>query len=306
MDGKYIGRLERLDYVRLLARVRDHRAAASDGAGAKTVELEVDATADWRNAHEVLGLFDGYERLELITAAGRFSLGIDPREARIAPEGSDEQRTLVFVRSEGIAAWAGRELSGEAAAVTEATPQKLFEVPAGSYDELDAELRRVCAVGGRCARSLLYFEEGLHGREWVRVLESLERAAKTGATAPVISLALPLPPPQGEEATAFVLRDSGSGSLPLVVIRQVVRGFYGPFRDCFEAGLARHPKLAGLVTVRFSIERDGGVSHVADGGSDLPDGEVTQCMIQRFRGLRFPAPNGGTVAVQYPILLRPH
>jgi hypothetical protein len=91
-----------------------------------------------------------------------------------------------------------------------------------------------------------------------------------------------------------------------MVIRQVVRGAYGPFRACFEGGLARHPKLAGLVAVRFTIERDGSVGRVADSGSDLPDADVTQCLIQRFRGLHFPAPNGGVVSVEYPILLRPH
>jgi hypothetical protein len=140
----------------------------------------------------------------------------------------------------------------------------------------------------------------------VRVLESLERAAGNGVAPPVISLALPLPPLPGDEATAFAPREPDSGRLPLVVIRQVVRGSYGDFRDCFEGGLARHPKLAGLVVVRFGIERDGSVDHAADGGSDFPDEEVTQCMIQRFLALRFPAPNGGRVSVEYPILLRPH
>jgi hypothetical protein len=307
MDGAYVGRLDRLDYVRLLARVRERRRAAGDDAEAKTLELEVDAATDWRNAHYVLGLCDDYERVELITADGRFSLRIDPQGPDAKPQSSDDHRTVVFLRSEGIAVWAGQEVPGDAPVAAEAEPEKLLELPRhGSQDELDAGLRRVCSNGNRCARVVLYFEEGLHGRELVRVLQSLERAPGSGATPPVISLALPMPPPAGDEATAFVQRDPDSGRLPVVVIRQVVRRSYGPFRDCFEGGLARHPKLAGLVTVRFIIERDGAVSHVADGGSDLPDEGVTQCLMQRFRALRFPAPNGGVVAVQYPILLRPH
>jgi hypothetical protein len=308
MDGAYVGRLERLDYVRLLARVRARRAAAGDGAEAKTLELEVDAATDWRNAHYVLGLCEGYERVELITAARRFSLRIESEGPAVTRESPDEHRTVVFVRSDDIAVWAGQEVPGDAPVADEATPEKLLEVPrSDSPDELDAGLRRVCS-NGRCARVALYFEEGLHGRELVRVLESLERAAGSGTTPPVISLALPMPPLPGDEATAFLPRDPESGRLPLVVIRQVVRAKYGAFRDCFEGGLARHPKLAGLVTVRFIIERDGNVgkvSNVAHGGSDLPDEDVTQCLIQRFRGLRFPAPNGGVVTVQYPILLRP-
>jgi hypothetical protein len=305
MDGKYVGRLERLDYVRLLARVRDRRAAAGDTAEAKTLELEVDAATDWQNAHYVLGLCDQFERVELITTSGRFSLRIEPLGPDATPEGARDDRTVVIARSDSTSVWSGKQPGADASAAAEAEPEKLLEVARnGSHDELDAGLRRVCSDGGRCARVAVYFEEGLNGRELVRVLESLQRAVGSSPAPLVIGLALPMPPPPGEEATAFMRRDPGSGRLPLVVIRQVVRGSYGPFRDCFEGGLARHPKLTGLVKVRFIIERDGTVSHVADGGSDLPDGEVTQCMIQRFRGLRFPAPTGGVVTVEYPLLLR--
>lgn len=305
MDGEYVGRLDRLDYVRLLARVRERRAAAGGGGEAKTLELEVDAATAWRNLQYVLGLCEEYERVELITATGRFSLRIDALRPD-APESADSQRTLLFVRSESVAVWTGREVSSDAAAA-EPAPEKLLEVPRdGSPDVLEAGLRGACSTSSRCARVVVYFEEDQDGRELVRVLESLERATGTGSTPPVIGLALTTPPPLGEEATAFMQRDPESGRLPVVVIRQVVRRSYGAFRDCFEGGLARHPKLAGLVTVRFTIQRDGAVSNVVDGGSDLPDEDVTQCLIQRFRALRFPAPNGGSVAVQYPILLRPH
>lgn len=310
MDGAYVGRLDRLDYVRLLARVRERRRAAGDAVEARTLELEVDAATDWQNAHYVLGLCDDYERVELITAAGRFSLRIDSQGRDTTPESSDGHRTVVFVRGDGIAVWAGPEVFDDASVAADAEPVRLLEVPLnGSQDELDAGLRRVCSNGDRCGRVVLYFEEGLHGRELVRVLRSLERAPGSGAAPPVVSLALPMPPPLGEEATAFTQGDPAAGRLPIVVIRQVVRRSYGHLRDCFEGGLARHPRLAGLVIVRFNIERDGavsGVSDVATGGSGLPDEHVTQCLLQRFRALRFPAPSGGVVAVQYPILLRPH
>lgn len=305
MDGEYVGRLDRLDYVRLLARVRDRRAAAGAPAEAKTVELEVDASTDWRNAHHSFELFEDYERVELTTAAGRFSLGIDSGRD-VAPESTSERRTAVFVRRDSVALWAGPVVDSDASSGAEPQPEKLLEVArSGALDELDTELQRACSTGSRCARLVVHFEEGLHGRELVRLLQSLQRAPGSSAAPPDIRLALTTPPPLGEEATAFIRRDPASGRLPVVVIRQVVRGSYGFFLACFEGALSRHAKLAGRLTLRFAIERDGSVDHVVNGGGDLPDEEATQCLIQGFRGLHFPAPNGGMMTVQYPILLRP-
>jgi hypothetical protein len=202
MDGAYVGRLERLDYVRLLARVRARRAAAGDSAEARTVELEVDANTDWRSAHYVLGLCDDYERVELITAAHRFSLRVEAQGPDATPESASNRRTVVFVRSEGVAVWAGQEAPHDAPLAIEAEPEKLLELPLNDLQrELDAELRRVCSTGSRCARVVVYFEEGVHGHELVRVLESLEHAPGSGATPPVVSLALPLPPLPGCSAT---------------------------------------------------------------------------------------------------------
>ncbi len=61
----------------------------------------------------------------------------------------------------------------------------------------------------------------------------------------------------------------------------------------------------GRVTVRFVIGRDGAVSNVSNGGSDLPDSNVVNCVVKAFYGLSFPKPEGGIVTVQYPIMLQP-
>jgi hypothetical protein len=59
------------------------------------------------------------------------------------------------------------------------------------------------------------------------------------------------------------------------------------------------------VSARFVIGRDGAVSNVSNGGSDLPDGGVVSCVISAFYGLSFPQPEGGIVTVVYPIMLAP-
>jgi hypothetical protein len=96
-----------------------------------------------------------------------------------------------------------------------------------------------------------------------------------------------------------------SGRLPPEVIRRIVRQNYGRFRLCYEQGLGRNPNLEGRVTVRFVIGRDGAVSNVSNGGSDLPDSNVVNCVVKAFYGLSFPKPEGGIVTVQYPIMLQP-
>jgi hypothetical protein len=53
------------------------------------------------------------------------------------------------------------------------------------------------------------------------------------------------------------------------------------------------------------IGRDGAVSNVGNGGSDMPDGGVVSCVVRAFYGLSFPQPEGGIVTVVYPIMFSP-
>jgi hypothetical protein len=105
-------------------------------------------------------------------------------------------------------------------------------------------------------------------------------------------------------------RDDGdvralTGRLPPALIQRVVREHFGVFRSCYEAGLGRNSELTGRVTVRFVISREGLVVSAKDGGSDLPDIQVRDCVINSFLKLQFPKPDGGIVTVVYPILLAP-
>lgn len=106
--------------------------------------------------------------------------------------------------------------------------------------------------------------------------------------------------PKVREAPAQV-----SGRLPPEVIQRIVRQNHGRFRMCYEGGLARNPNLEGRVAVRFVIGRDGAVSNVGNGGSDLPDSAAVGCVISAFYGLSFPQPDNGIVTVVYPIAFSP-
>ncbi len=95
-----------------------------------------------------------------------------------------------------------------------------------------------------------------------------------------------------------------SGRLPPETIQRIVRQNFGRFRACYEPSLLTNPTLEGRVTARFVIGRDGAVSNVADGGSDLP-APIVSCVVRAFYGLSFPQPEGGIITVTYPILFSP-
>ena len=82
-----------------------------------------------------------------------------------------------------------------------------------------------------------------------------------------------------------------------------MRASYGAFRECYQRGLITSAKLEGRVAVRFVIQQDGSVDEVANVDSDLPSEDVIHCVLHGFRDLRFPAPRGVSMTVEYPILL---
>lgn len=309
MDGHYVSPLGEIDYVRLFGRLLDRREESAGGIEAETLELEVDAVSDGRILQDVLSLVEdaGYERVVLVTSSGRVSFCIGPCSAGSPQhETADGRRTAVLLRKAVIALWSGKTVPEDAAGGADPQLEKLLELPRSvSDDDFEAGLRRVCSTPGRCSNVDLYFEEDVPGREVLRVVQLLERAAGAAdTTTPVISISSSPPPTPGEEVFVFLTSSVSSGRLPFVVIRQIVRESYGVFRACYQRGLMASTKLEGRVTVRFVIREDGSVDQIANGISDLPSEEVINCVLHGFRALHFPAPRGGSMTVQYPILLR--
>lgn len=97
-----------------------------------------------------------------------------------------------------------------------------------------------------------------------------------------------------------------SSRIPAELIQRTVRQNFGRFRLCYENGLRANPNLAGRVSVRFVIGRDGAVMSASNGGSDLPDAGVVSCVVSAFRGLQFQQGEDASVAtVVYPIVFSP-
>jgi len=88
-------------------------------------------------------------------------------------------------------------------------------------------------------------------------------------------------------------------------IQLVMRGARDRIRECFDAGYARNPELAGRIVVNFVIDTDGSAKSVSAHSTTLADREVVACVVDRFREIGFPQPDRGTVTVQQPMSVEP-
>ncbi len=106
--------------------------------------------------------------------------------------------------------------------------------------------------------------------------------------------------PRVQQAKATV-----TGGLDKDVIRRIVRAHINQIRSCYNAGLAKDPKLAGTVEIEFVIDGTGKVSE-ATVKQHLADKAVGECVAKAIERWAFPQPTGGgSVRVKYPFVLEP-
>lgn len=113
------------------------------------------------------------------------------------------------------------------------------------------------------------------------------------------------PTAKTSSARVSILPPIVSGRLPAEVVERIARQSAGRYRRCYAEGLRQNPNLQGSLRARLVIGRDGAVSAIGDGGSDLPDGGVVSCVLGALRTTSFPAPEGGIVTVLLPLRFTP-
>ncbi len=91
------------------------------------------------------------------------------------------------------------------------------------------------------------------------------------------------------------------GTLDLAAVDNVIESGYPLFARCYRDGVQRNSSLDGAVRFRLVVDESGHVSRVEDGGSDLTDRQVIDCVAEGFYALRFPEPSRGGAHLLYRI-----
>ena len=97
------------------------------------------------------------------------------------------------------------------------------------------------------------------------------------------------------------LEKSSPGSLDLQAVDNIVESGFPLFARCYRDGVQRNSSLDGAVRLRFVVSGSGDVTAVEDGGSDLTDRQVVDCVAEGFYALRFPEPARGEAHLVYRI-----
>jgi hypothetical protein len=134
------------------------------------------------------------------------------------------------------------------------------------------------------------------------VVATLKEWKRLGGNVPVqlnFDQEVKAPPAKGGLPTTV------TGRLAPELIQTIVRHHFQRIRPCYEQALGKDPHLAGRISVKFVIDREGNVTSTENAGSTLPDINLNTCIIDVFKHMSFPPPQDGIVTVIYPIALAP-
>lgn len=93
------------------------------------------------------------------------------------------------------------------------------------------------------------------------------------------------------------------GALDKSLIDEVIKKKLPAIRYCYQKQLNQQPSLAGKVVMKFTIDKQGGVSSASVKSSTLRNPVVEACVRAQFLQMRFPPPRGGgIVIVSYPFV----
>ncbi len=144
----------------------------------------------------------------------------------------------------------------------------------------------------RPARATWTFVHGLADQGVLSRADRREKRARRGSRAQ-----------DGDRFHGAVIEEGSRGQLDAARIEDIAEHGFRLYAFCMREGVNRDSALSGRVVLRFTIDPQGEVRQVADGGSDLPDLGVIDCVAQSFYAMRFPKPSGGSLRLRYSILL---
>jgi len=98
-----------------------------------------------------------------------------------------------------------------------------------------------------------------------------------------------------EADPGFMLADLPTviGAIDESLVTHVIWTHQNDIKKCYEDGLTRDPKIAGMMEIKFLIGEDGAVMNSEVRSSTLGDEEVEACILDSFFHMEFPVPRRG-------------
>jgi TonB family protein len=94
------------------------------------------------------------------------------------------------------------------------------------------------------------------------------------------------------------------GSLSKELVRDGIVAHIGQVKTCYEQGTAARSNRNGRLMVKFLIASSGVVAASGLQSSTLEDPQAEQCITDAIKGWTFARPQGGSVLVSYPFVLK--
>ncbi len=139
----------------------------------------------------------------------------------------------------------------------------------------------------------------------------------TTTPAPIMDTPAPPPPPKEEEIVEDAGTDAepakkpvgtgGGGSCskcgegkPSAALNSAIRNAAGSAQGCYRRAL-RQTSASGSMTVSVQVGSSGNVCGASIVNDSVGSPEISNCVVNRFRGSNFPPPESGCVVVNVPI-----
>lgn len=96
------------------------------------------------------------------------------------------------------------------------------------------------------------------------------------------------------------------GALDKSLIDAVIKQNMGHISACYDDALRDRPDLAGKITIKFVIAKDGTVSSAVVKSTTAAHPGLERCLCEVFMPMQFPEPKGGGIVItSYPFIFSP-
>ena len=108
-----------------------------------------------------------------------------------------------------------------------------------------------------------------------------------------------------EQMISEEVEDSSEGAYcDREAVADMVRAQSDYFQICYERGLLEDESIEGRVSLVWTIELDGTVTDVSISDSTLESPTAESCLRHAIGRVQFPAPDGGSCLVRYPLFFQ--